>query len=181
MGHTLVTRFDAAGYGCIQALLNEAGIRENNKIPFGRDCDRRAANDVLPCHVTVCHWPKAEDARLLPAIQSFRFRPCRINVISADAMTAEEGSLLLYLNVAPGEGFEAMCRSLAAVTGLATSGFWHMTLSVSLDHDLIRRQHRALTKVLSPFGLDVTGLDLYHIWRPTRYVKTLGPSGEFTA
>ena len=171
MGHTLVTRFDSAGHERLQALLDGAGIAGNNKIPFGRDCDRRAANEVLPYHVTVFHWAKADDARFLRALEDFRFRPCRVRVTGVEAFPAEAGSRLLMLTVAPDAGYDAMRRALEAALGRATAGFLHITLSADLDAARVEDQRAALARTFRPFALDVEGLDLYHIWRPTRFVR----------
>ena len=172
MGHTLVTRFSENGYEKIRDLLYEAGIYNNNKIPFGRDCEREEANAFLPYHVTIFHWAKWEDEKYLRALENLRFRPCKVFVTGVSRMNAEEGSSLLYFAVDPGDGYAEMVNVVEALTLSPTSSFLHITLSVGKNEKEIRRQEEALKKASYPFFLDVAGLDLYHIWRPVRLIKT---------
>ena len=169
MGHTLVTRFDEAGYERFRWIV---GAFPANKIPYGRDCDREAANRILKHHVTVFHWGKARDGYYLKRLEDFRFQPCRLAVTGAAVMPGEENSLLLYLKVKPAEGFPEMVTGLEKVRQAPTTDFLHITLAVSKDHGEILALNRRMQETVKfPFLINVTGLDLYHIWKPTSYVR----------
>ena len=146
---------------------------DSNKIPFGRDCDRKEANAVLEYHMTLLHWAKSRDNYYLERIEGFQPTPCRIRVTGAKTMHGCEGSLLLYFAVEPDQGFRELVRALEQQTGSACSGFLHITLAVSKDHSaILALGHRIREKVTFPFVLDIDGLDLYHIWRPTKKVRS---------
>lgn len=171
MGHTLVTRFDSQGLTLLHSVMDPFRIP---KIPFGRSCDRDAANSALDYHVTLFHWAKAQDALYLNRLQSLRSFPCRLQVTGAEIMYAEEGSLLLYLAVEPDEGFQELTCSVEETLQAPCSRFLHITLAVSQSHEEIRSIHSHLLQSLSfPFRLNVEGLDLYHIWTPTKKVRSL--------
>lgn len=170
MGHTLVLRFDPSGYRKIQDLTGSMHV---NKIPFGRDCDREAANRAMKSHLTVFHWGKEKDGLYLPKLEGYRFRPCRIRITGCRRMSAEENSCLLYLQAEPSEGYREMASELERTLRCRTSGFMHVTLAVSKDEKEIRRLEEAvLSRAVFPFELKAEGLDLYHIWKPTRFVRS---------
>jgi|GEM_PF-6944360 len=169
MGHTLVTRFDEAGYALIRGMLGDAPA---NKIPFGRGCDREAADRVLKHHVTVLHWGRDRNEQYLKRLESFRFRPCSVRVTGVSLLPGAEGSLLLCLTAEPGEGFSEMAAGLEAVMQTPTERMLHITLAVNKDHEAIQALHRGVQETAKfPLLLRVTGLDLYHIWKPTSYVR----------
>jgi 2'-5' RNA ligase len=171
MGHTLVTRFTPESKKYIEEIM---AAENANKIPFGRDCDRKEVNAVLEYHMTLLHWAKSRDAYYLERIEGFQPTPCRIRVTGVKTMHAEEGSLLLYFAAEPDQGFRELMHALEQQTGAACSGFLHITLAVSKDHsEILAMGHRIQEKVAFPFTLDIDGLDLYHIWRPTVKVSTL--------
>ena len=173
MGHTLVALFDTEGERKISSLVETVGQKQlPNKIPYGRDCDREKANERLPYHMTVFHWGKAMDAVYLDRLQSFQFTPCSIKVTGVSCMYAEEGSMLLYLNVEPDQGYMRLKEELECVLQSYTSGFLHITLAVSKEHDQILELKNSIEKQNGfPFRLNISSLGLYHIWKPVELVK----------
>lgn len=171
MGHTLVTRFDPESRAFLHNLMAPFTA---NKIPFGRNCDREAANREMDYHLTLLHWAKTRDAYFLDCIRDFQPAPCRIWVTGMQVMCAEEGSWLLYFTVAPGPGFRELTASLSDKTQAPCPGFLHITLAVSQDYAAIEAIRGQLQRSVEfPFCLEVDGLDLYHIWRPTKKVRCL--------
>ena len=176
MGHTLVTRFDPQSRKRLSDLMAPFAA---NKIPYGRKCDREAANRVLDYHVTVLHWAKTMDAYYLERLRELSPAPCLLSVTRTCVMSAEEGSWLLYFQVEPGEGFADMVHDLENKTGIGIYLNPHITLAVSRDRDEIDRIRRQLDSTLSfPLQLRAEGLDLYHIWVPTQKVKSYGAVSE---
>lgn len=171
MGHTLVTRFEPRDCQALRAIMD--GLNAN-KIPFGRDCDREAANSVLEYHMTMLHWAKNRDAYYLDCLKDFKPAPSQIRVTDARIMYAEEGSQLLYFTVEPGPGFGQLVRDLEDRTRSCCSRFLHITLAVSKDPGEIQAIRDHIQNAVSfPFTLNVEGLDLYHIWKPTKLVRSL--------
>lgn len=170
MGHTLVTRFDSQSSQFLHSLMQPFNA---NKVPFGRDCDREAANTVLDYHVTLFHWAKNQDAYYLDCIKDIKPVPCQIQVTGTQIMRAEEGSWLLYFPVSPAQGFTDLTASVEANIHTYCSGFLHITLAVSKNREEIEAINRHIrNNVTFPFYLNVEGLDLYHIWKPTRKVRS---------
>lgn len=170
MGHTLVARFDSESNDFLHSIMHGA---DANKIPFGRDCDRKAANEVMDYHLTLLHWAKTRDAYFLERIRDFQPATCRILVTDVQMMYAEEGSLLLYFAVRPTRSFRELTDALEEKTGAMCAGFLHITLAVSKDHGEIRKLHDRIRKSTGfPFELGIEGLDLYHIWKPTKKVRS---------
>ena len=99
MGYTLVAKCGDGIFLQLESLLNKSGVK-SNKIPFGRDCDREAADNLLPYHMTVFHWGKAYDSLYLERIRELHFAPFRIEVTGVQVMSAEEGSSLLFFEIA---------------------------------------------------------------------------------
>ena len=173
MGHTLVTRFGSSDYEQIRKLMERIGGENTNKIPFGRDCDRIEADRSLPYHVTVAHWAKREDEECIRRLEALEVMPSEILAYSHSVMYAEEGSSLLYLNIRPGEEFIRTANAVDRLIPGHMSSFWHMTLAVSKDHAQIQQMAGRMNEsVRYPIPLHVTGLDLYHIWRPVRFVRS---------
>ena len=173
MGHTLVTRFENSDYDRIRELMKRIGGEESNKIPFGRDCDRTEADQKLPYHITVAHWAKREDETCIKRLEGLRVTPSEVWAVSHSVMYAEEGSLLLYFDIKPGEEFIRTANDVDNLIPGHMSYFWHMTLAVSRDHQEIHELAKRLTETVRyPVPLHVTGLDLYHIWKPVKFVRT---------
>lgn len=171
MGHTLVTRFSPDSNRFLHNLMDPL---EANKIPYGRDCDREAANRELDYHVTMFHWSKAMDDCYLPRIRDFQATPCRIRITGVHSARSREGSRFIYFAVEPGEGFPELTAAVERATGERCSSFLHITLAITKDK---AKAHRVMDHVLRqvqfPFELEVDGLDLYKIWRPTKLVASL--------
>lgn len=173
MGHTLVARFDKDGERKILSLVEKCGSNQlPNKIPYGRDCDREKANEKFPYHMTVFHWGKKMDPVYLDRLQAVHFIPCSINVTGVSCMYAEEGSMLLYLYVEPDQGYQQLKEHLEETLRSYTSGFLHITLAVSQEHDQILSLKKKIEEQIEfPFILKVSAMELYHIWKPVELVK----------
>ena len=172
MGHTLVTRFTDEGYSTIQGLLESNGVKNVNKIPFGRSCDRTVANSILPYHVTMAHWKKPEDKKYLAHLSAFKFSEFKITFSKTVVWRGAEGSWILALSVKPTKGFRKTEKDLRK----AFNKFFyvhkpHLTISVSKDKKEIEAQREAI-KSAFPITLDVVGLDLYKIWNPVEFVRS---------
>lgn len=174
MGHTLVTHFTNESGDLIRRIMHEAGAEYACKIPYGRDCERKEADQLLPHHITVFHWAKEYDAIYLSRLKEYRFKEvCHVRAVRATLVYAEENSLLLKLDVKPEEDFIKMAEVLEITLGKKTSRSLHITLAVSKDHDEMKRIFQRINEQnLLPLRLCVSGLDLYHIWRPVRKVKS---------
>jgi len=172
MGHTLVAHFEDADFEPVRSAFEQVGLDRACHIPFGRNCDRSAANAALPHHVTLFHWSKQFDWLYLPRLNDCSFSPCRVQIIGSSLMHAEEGSLLLYFDVLPDKGFCELTAHLEETLGLPSPFFLHMTLAVDTDHEKILMLRRRLDETLCyPFTLNVTSMGLYHIWTPTYPVR----------
>lgn len=173
MGHTLVARFQESDLKLICDLIRNTVIENCNKIPFGRDCDRTEADSMLPYHVTVAHWAKSEDEFCISRIKYLQAHPCMVWADTPSVMLAEENSVLLYFNIRPSKEFVDMAAEVDRLIPGHLSFFWHMTLNVSKDHDRIREMAQRLKDTAAyPIPLHVTGLDLYHIWKPVKLVRS---------
>ena len=173
MGHTLAAVWDRAEFRRVEELLRREGHSAPNKVPYGRDCDRVSANRVLPYHMTVFRWRGRYDDRFLRALEGYTFRPFEIRVTGVRLMDAEEGSSILYLTAEPGAGFSAFRSDLEARLGTEIDASLHITLGASKDQDsLVRLRQRLRTELSFPFAIAVSGLELYHIWRPVRFVRS---------
>ncbi len=170
MGHTLVTRFTTESNQWIHQLMQSF---QANKIPFGRNCDRIAANDVLDYHMTLFHWPKTQDEYYLNKIKNLKGIPFKALITDIKIMYAEESSFLLYFSVTPKENFADAKQTLEQTLHTYISDFLHITLAVSMNYDEILTIKKHIEKQISfPFAIDIEGFDLYHIWKPTRKVKS---------
>ena len=173
MGHTLVATFSEN----IAGMVSKAGVFANNKIPYRQQCDRAAANRVLPYHATLFHWDHRQDIFYLPHIDRIRFTPCSVVAEQLSVMIGTGYSYVLFLKLRPAEGFAELCENISSVTGRPTESFLHITLSVSKDQELIAAQQKAISKLLRlPMTLQINALELYHIWDPVRLVKVLDGS-----
>lgn len=172
MGHTLIATLGDS----FANMISLAGLFANNKIPYRKNCDRRAANRIMPYHITLFHWDNHQDIFYLPHMDEISFQPCSVNAEQPVIMQGSGDSKLLYLKVSPGEGFEALCDHISQATGRPVDSFLHITISVSKDSDLIERQYRALAKTLKyPIELPLQQLELYRIWNPLERVKVIAP------
>ncbi len=170
MGHTLVIRFDKNGNQKLRELMSPFNA---NKIPFGRNCDREAADAVMDYHLTMFHWPKTRDEYYLECIKNLEPVPCKILITGTRVMLAEEGSYLLYFEASPDQGYWDMAKRIEEKVNAKTSGFLHITLAVSKDAKEIEMINNYICRnVTFPFQLDAEGLDLYHIWTPTAKVRS---------
>ncbi len=172
MGYTLVTHFSDESFDKLHDIMRRAKAENCNNIPFGRNCDRQKANEVLPLHITMFHWAKQYDEKYLPMIEELNFTPSRIKVNGTQIMYAEEGSSLLYFSIEPDEGFAAMVNGIYEAVNHRVSDFLHMTIAVDKDHEEIRKTKERIDEAADyPFTLDIAGLMLYHIWKPVKQIK----------
>lgn len=177
MGHTLVTRFDFIGYKKICSLVEDAEGKHQKllKIPYGRNCNRVEADKNLPYHMTVFHWGKEQDSIYLVRMHEFQFSPCSLTVTGVSCMYAEEGSLLLYLDVITDREYGQMRTHLEKILQNHTTVFPHITLAVSKDHEAILKLKSCVEKKdVFPIQLNIIALDIYHIWNPVKRVATFG-------
>lgn len=168
MGHTLIAQFDGTLHARLTSALRELPA---NKIPFRKDCDRAAADRILPYHATLIHWAKEQDAVFLPRCRDLQLPPC--------TLIAESVQLRgdwLYLAVSPGQGFPALARVLSGTFGMRPPENLHITVSVTRDKARIAEQYRILRAALTlPVTLPVQSFGLYHIWNPVRPVREIRP------
>ncbi|MCR4646688.1 MAG: hypothetical protein K5695_14975 [Oscillospiraceae bacterium] len=173
MGHTLVTRFAKEDHQRLQKMLAAAGAADANKIPYGRPCDRKKADQILPHHVTLFSWKKELDAKYLKALEGYRFPgTCKLLITKPKWISGEEGSTLLMLEAVPSDGFDEMIAPLEKRMQMKPRQHLHITLAVSKDHLKIRRYYDAMKKPDFPFQMTVTGLELYKIWEPVKLVRS---------
>lgn len=170
MGHTIVAGFQQES---TQMLYRLTQGHNANKIPFGRNCDREAANRVLDYHMTLFHWGKAEDSLYLPRLEHFSSTPFELLVTGAKIRPARENSRLLYLQVQPTPSYRNLAGLLEAQLQAPTSGFLHITLAISKDLGEIRALYEDVCRRAAfPLTLTADRLDLYHIWTPTVKVRS---------
>jgi len=169
MGYTLVARFHDSFYQEMDQLLADQG---NNKIPYGRNCDRNLANSIMKYHMTIAHWAKECDASYLPKVVQLDFSPFSIYVTGSDIMQAEDGSSLLFFRISAGEGFYSAMDYIQNTMSIRISSFWHITIAVSRNQNYIGDLKRIVDQHFRyPFELTISGMDLYHIWKPVRLEK----------
>ncbi len=171
MGHTVVLGFDTESQGLLHNLLEPFDV---NKIPFGRKCNRKDANEAMDYHMTLYHWPKTMDSDCLSRLHGFKSKPCQVQVNGIRIMQAEEDSWLLYFEVSPTESFVKLKLLFENHTGFRISEFLHITLAVGKDYKEIRKikDHICETRVF-PFELTADRIDLYKIWMPTVKIMSL--------
>ncbi len=173
MGHTLVTRINQEDLSYISDVISSTGI-QTNKIPFGRNCDRETANQILPYHFTVFHWAKSDDEKYLSRLKGIKkLGPCSLKITGTYIMyPAEEDSALLFFTFVPDEQYEHCASVIKKAMQGTTSSFYHITIAVSKDYDEIKALKQMIDcKFRYPFTVRVEGFDLYHIWRPVRGVR----------
>ena len=171
MGHTVVLGFDKESDAHIHKLLEPYVM---NKIPFGRKCDRDAANKTMQYHMTLYHWPKTLDTYCLSRLCGFQSKPCKLQVNGLQIMQAEEDSWLLYFTVNPTETFLQLKTHFEEYTGFYFSGFHHITLAVSKEYNEIAKIYTHIyEKQIFPFELSADRIDVYKIWTPTQKIMSL--------
>lgn len=168
MGHTVVAGFDKKSSDMINELMRPFNA---NKIPFGRNCDREAANREMDYHMTVFHWAKSMDSYYLEKIKGFSSEGFDIRISDVYFFPAEEGSFLLCFEACSTDSYcELACR-LEEKLDCNISGNLHVTLAVSKSlYDIERIYSHIRNNVTFPFDLHADRLDMYHIWRPTEKV-----------
>ena len=175
MGHKLVA---VLGHELPRLILT-AGVINNNKIPFRPFLDREAANSVMPYHTTLFQWDKQQDIFYLQKMENLTFSPCKVVAEEFAIMNSTGYSYLLFARVTPGEGFEELCQSIAAVTGRPLESYLRVSISVSKDQKQIRQQYKALTKTIKlPVELPIRGLEVFHIWDPVKRIRTVNEVGN---
>ena len=175
MGHKLVA---VLGHELPRLILT-AGVINNNKIPFRPFLDREAANSVMPYHTTLFQWDKQQDIFYLQKMENLTFSPCKVVAEEFAIMNSTGYSYLLFTRVTPGEGFEELCQSIAAVTGRPLESYLRVSISVSKDQKQIRQQYKALTKTIKlPVVLPIRGLEVFHIWDPVKRIRTVNEVGN---
>jgi len=164
MGYTLVTSFDKLSYEKLNYLLEHQNA---NKIPFDKKCNREEANKILKYHMTLVHWGKQNDEKKLPQINKIIFTPFKIIVNRTLIVPGAYGSFMLRFSVSPGKGFPAMKNHIQNIMNLNLSSPLHITLAVSDDSLYLTKLKKIIDQEYTyPFEIPVTGLDLYHIWKP---------------
>lgn len=80
---------------------------------------------------------------------------------------------MLRFSVSPGKGFPAMKNHIQNIMNLNLSSPLHITLAVSDDSLYLTKLKKIIDQEYTyPFEIPVTGLDLYHIWKPVILKKT---------
>ena len=170
MGYTLVARINDDRFDPIKDILEK---EKANKIPYGRNCDREAANVNLPYHITLFHWAKEQDEQYLQLINRLVFYPFSVNITDISIMYGEDGSSILYLPVNPTADYETFGSEFKSLTGITPSSFLHITLVVSKDCSQLERLKRMICEhVVFPISITVTQIELYHIWQPVFLAET---------
>lgn len=169
-GYTLVARIDDVEFDPIKDILEK---EEANKIPYGRNCDREAANVNLPYHITLFHWAKEQDEQYLQLINRLVFYPFSVNITDISIMYGEEGSSILYLPVNPTIDYETFSSELKSLTGMNLPSFLHITLAVSKDCSQLAHLKRIICEYVAfPISITVKQIELYHIWQPVYLART---------
>ena len=76
-----------------------------------------------------------------------------------------------------GAGLDEL-RALLGGAGLETESFLHITLAVDADGAALERIRRRINASGAlPATLEVPRLDLYHVWRPVRLVRSFPCGG----
>ena len=172
MGYTIVTAFDPKSYRIIEDIMQ--GM-DACKIPFGRRCDRIAADQLLKYHITLFHWGKEYDEFYLPKLERMPFRPFDVSITSVRQTSAEEGSSLLYFDIKADRTYRELRQTVFDETGIGMNDGWlHMTLAVDQDWEKIDSIKRTVeSRIRFPFPLHVEGLDVYQIWKPVKWVRRI--------
>lgn len=170
MGHTLVARLDSQTRQWIYGLMEPF---HTNKIPYGRNCDRDAADAVMDYHMTLFHWAKSEDNYFLDKAKALTSASFCADITGVHLYPAEENSWLLFFSVIPTENFNDTTSILHSALGIYVSDNLHITLAVSKDFDYLEKIKKHIQDNINfPFRISAEGYDLYHIWTPTKLVRS---------
>ncbi|MCR4838462.1 MAG: 2'-5' RNA ligase family protein [Eubacterium sp.] len=173
MGHTIVAVFSEDDKSTIETICRNAGIATPNKIPLGKKCDRKAADQVLPYHITMVHWAKEDDAVCLKNAEEFRFsKDVGNHSVSVTGCGLSTDGTFVYLQVKPAPDIAALREELLKEVGGKPSGFWHISLAFDKDREKMERFYQSIKEnVTFPFSLKIDALEMYHIWKPTKFVS----------
>lgn len=171
MGYAIVTAFEDILY---KKVRNAIGNSYANKIPFGRDCDRDKANQVLDYHVTLVNWKESQNAIYLPRTDVLHFQPCELIITGSRIKTTKDGGYLLRFDIVPGNGFSKMKSYLEKCMELPISQSLHITLAVDDDSESLRALQKKIdSRFEYPCRIKVTGWDMYHLWRPVKLTRRI--------
>lgn len=175
MGHTLVAVFSEDSSSKLRDLLKKAGVKDACKVPFGRHCDRAAADRKLKHHITLFHWNKKEDdvyLKRLAFLQSIP--PCRVTAVKPVHLSDNAtSSHIVCLKVAPSKEFSKIICTLREHLQTTPSVFLHITLDATKDTKRVQKLCSCLEKMdCFPLELEISGLELYKIWEPVKLVNS---------
>ena len=171
MGYTVVAGFDRESKVAIKKAV---GTSLANKIPYGRNCDREAANRILDYHITLIHWGKEYDRVYLPCLDRIKMIPCKVKITGTFIMMSKEGSYLLYFKVEADERFHVLSDAIYSTTGISVSSFLHMTLHVDKDYSKVQKLKEQIdNRTHFPIRISINSLDVYHIWNPVYLAKRI--------
>lgn len=173
MGHTLVAVFAEGSSRKLRELLKEAGTEDACKIPFGRGCDRVTTDRVLKHHITLYNWAKEEDDVYLKRLRSLQsIPPCRIIAIKPVIKDGKSESHLVCLEVVASKEFSKMSLIVGQLLKKTPNKDLHITLDATKDASRAKHLYECLRNMKCfPLELNISGLELYEIWRPTKLVK----------
>lgn len=175
MGHTLVAVFSEESRYKLRELLKKAEAKDTCKIPFGRGCDRASADLVLKHHITLFHWKKEEDSVYLRRLNSLKnISPCTITAIKPVCLVDKETeSYVVCLEITASREFYKTMQSVGQCLRKSPSNFLHITLDATKNASKAEHLIKKLQAVKCfPLELDIDGLELYKIWKPTKLIKS---------
>ena len=169
MGHTLVAVFSETSSSKLKNLLKKAGVQDTCKIPFGRDCDRIAADKILKHHITLYHWGKEEDDIYLKRLSPLQsIPPCKVIV----SPIHWENTGLVGLKVDTSEEFSKIIVSVGKYLKKEPAKPLHITLDITKDAKRADELYHHLKEMKCfPLELEISGLELYKIWNPVKLVN----------
>ena len=172
MGHTIVSVFSDESTRWINDCCCKGGIASPNKIPYGKCLNREKTNGILPYHMTMVHWGKESDDFCLKNLKKVQFQTCCVSAIDCSIYTGAEKSGLVCINVFPDHKCKELREQLVRNVGGKPATFWHITLAVDKNMDRMKQFYRNIkTKINFPFVLQISALEVYHIWELIRFVK----------
>ena len=167
---TLVAVFSETSSIELKNLLKNAGVQNACKIPFGRDCDRVAADRILKHHITLYHWGKEEDDIYLKRLSPLQsIPPCKVTV----RPIYWENSGIVDLKVDASEEFSKVIVIVGKYLKKAPAKPLHITLDITTDAKRTQELYHYLKNMTCfPLELEISGLELYKIWNPVKLVKS---------
>ena len=167
---TLVAVFSETSSSELKNLLKNAGVQNDCKIPFGRDCDRVAVDRILKHHITLYHWEKEEDDIYLKRLSPLQsIPPCKVTV----RPIYWENSGIVDLNVDASEEFSKVIVIVGKYLKKAPAKPLHITLDITTDAKRAQELYHCLKNMTCfPLELEISGLELYKIWNPVKLVKS---------